>query len=154
MMKGLTAPEQVAAQHDAQTPAAAPLILVVDDAPDIRELLKLHLTAAGYRVAAAEDAVSAGHCISTEMPELVIADYRMPYMNGVEFIAALRADSTLPDVPVIFMTDAAGMTELDGNTFGFPILTKPVFADRLLATVAQQLSKNGRHRKPAAQPSK
>jgi DNA-binding response OmpR family regulator len=153
MMKGLTAPEQAAAEQAPAQPAA-PLILVVDDAPDIRELLRLHLTSSGYRVALAEDAVAAGHCINNEMPELVIADYKMPYMNGVDFIAALRADSTLPDVPVIFMTDIDGSHELSGNTFGFPIVTKPVFADRLLETVAAELAGSGWHRRRAAPRSK
>jgi CheY-like chemotaxis protein len=137
VIKGLTAREQAPRPHEA---AKAPLILVVDDSADIRELLRLHLGDAGYRVVTAEDAVAAGHCVTHELPSLIIADYKMPYMNGVEFIAALRADPTIPDLPVVFITDTDATPELSGKTFGFPLLTKPILADRLCATVAAQLA--------------
>jgi CheY-like chemotaxis protein len=137
VIKGLTAPEQA---PRAAEPARPPLVLVVDDSADIRELLRLHLGDAGYRVVTAEDAVAAGHCVARELPNLIIADFKMPYMNGVEFIAALRADATIPDIPVIFITDTDASAELTGRTFGFPLLTKPVLADKLLATVATQLA--------------
>ena len=124
--------------------ARPPLVLVVDDADDIRQLLRLHLSDAGYRVATAEDAVEAGHCVTRELPNLIIADFKMPYMNGVDFIAALRADATIPDLPVVFMTDVDASSEIAGKTFGFPLVTKPVLADTLLATVADQLRKMAR----------
>jgi CheY-like chemotaxis protein len=53
---------------------------------------------------AAEDAVTAEHCVVEHVPDLIIADYKMPYMNGVDFVGALRADPTLPDIPVVFLT--------------------------------------------------
>ena len=137
MIKGLIAAEQGPRQPE---PARPPLVLVVDDSADIRELLRLHLSDAGYRVVTAEDAVAAGHCVTRELPGLIIADFKMPYMNGVDFIAALRADATIPDIPVIFITDTDATPELTGKTFGFPLLTKPVLADKLLATVAAQLA--------------
>jgi CheY-like chemotaxis protein len=118
---------------------SAALILVVDDDEDMRELLRLHLEGAGYRVIAAEDAVAAGHRVVDSPPDLIIADYRMPYMNGVDFIGALRADSTIPDIPVIFLTAMEDAPELVGKTYGFPLLTKPLLADELLSTVAAQL---------------
>lgn len=114
-------------------------ILVVDDDDDMRELLRLHLEGAGYRVLAAEDAVAAGHCLLDSMPDLIIADYRMPYMDGVSFVGALRGDASIPDLPVIFLTALENAPELVGKTYGFPVLTKPLLADELLATVATQL---------------
>lgn len=117
----------------------SPHILVVDDDPSMRELLALHLTGAGYSVAAAEDAVDAGQCMRERLPDLIIADYKMPYMSGQDFISAVRADAAIPDLPVIFMTAVENRAELSGKTFGFPLLTKPLYADELLALVASEL---------------
>ena len=147
-MKGMIGP-----RHGAQDiPAAGPgYILVVDDDEDMRELVRLHLQNAGHRVVTAEDAVVAGHRVMERVPDLIIADCRMPYMSGTEFIAALRSDVTIPDIPVIFMTGMENTSELVGKTFGFPLLTKPMLADELLAMVARQLSAR-RVRQPPAGP--
>ena len=66
------------------------LILVVDDEAIMRELLGLHLRGAGYRVVAAEDAIAAGHRVLGQVPDLIVCDFKMPYMNGNDFIGALR----------------------------------------------------------------
>jgi DNA-binding response OmpR family regulator len=138
-MKGLTGPQQ---HHgESPRPATAPIahILVIDDDPMSRKLLGINLRDAGYSVDCAEDAVAAGHCVVERLPDLVIADFRMPFMNGDEFIAALRADSSIPDLPVIFITSQENRPQIAGRTFGFPLLTKPLQAEELLAVVASQL---------------
>src|SRR2546425_1014893 len=96
-------------------------ILVVDDDQTIRELLQLHLRNAGYAVHVAEDAVEAGHLVLRSPPDLIIADVNMPHMDGFEFIAAVRADNSLPYIPVIFLT-----SEEEGEIRG-----KELGADRL-----------------------
>ena len=116
-----------------------PKILIVDDSTDMRELLALHLRNAGYRVVMAEDAVVAGHRVAEAVPDLIICDFNMPFMSGVDFVAALRADATIPDIPIVFITSRDYAGQLSGKTFGFPLLTKPLVADDLLATVADQL---------------
>jgi two-component system chemotaxis response regulator CheY len=82
-------------------------ILVVDDDESIRELLRMHLSNAGYEVNVAEDAIAAGYLVLRSPPDLIISDVSMPHMDGFEFIAALKADSTLPKIPVIFPTTTA-----------------------------------------------
>jgi len=138
-MKGLTGPQQ--RRTEQHQPATTPIahILVVDDDPMSRKLLGMNLRDAGYSVTCAEDAVAAGHCVVERLPDLVIADFKMPYMNGDEFIAALRADSSIPDLPVIFITGEENRSQIAGRTFGFPLLTKPLQAEELLAIVAAQL---------------
>lgn len=138
-MKGLTAPQLRAkdgAQHAAPNQGH---ILVVDDDPMTSKLIELNLREAGYSVTCAEDAVAAGHRVVERLPDLVIADFKLPYMNGVDFIAAMRADASIPDLPVIFITSIANRPEIAGKTFGFPLLVKPLAAGELLATVAAQL---------------
>ena len=105
----------------------------------MRELLRLLLCEAGYQVATAEDAVEAGHCLLRSLPDLLIADFRMPYMDGVEFVRAMRADVTIPDIPVIFITGMENVVGLAGRTFGFPVLAKPLRSEQLLGAVQAAL---------------
>ena len=114
-------------------------ILIVDDDESIRELLRLHLSAAGYEVNVAADAIAAGYMVLRGAPDLIITDVSMPHMDGFEFIAALKADKALPYIPVIFLTS---MEEGDhrGKELGaVGYLTKPVRADRLLELVAKNV---------------
>jgi CheY-like chemotaxis protein len=114
-------------------------ILVVDDDESIRELLRMHLAAAGYEVLVASDAIAAGYVVLKAPPDLIITDVSMPHMDGFEFVAALRSDTTLPSIPVIFLTSIE-----DGDSRGRELgavgyVTKPVRADRLLSLVAQHV---------------
>lgn len=114
-------------------------ILVVDDDESIRGLLRMHLTAAGYEVQLAADAIAAGYSVLKAPPDLIITDVNMPHMDGFEFVAALKADTSLPRIPVIFLTSVE-----DGDSRGRALgavgyVTKPVRADRLLSLVAQHV---------------
>jgi CheY-like chemotaxis protein len=115
-------------------------VLVVDDDDGLRELLRLHLSAAGYEVQAAEDAIAAGYLVLRSPPDLIICDVNMPHLDGFEFIAAVKGDKSLPDIPVIFLTS---MEEGDhrGRSLGaVGYVTKPVRGDKLLALVAQHVA--------------
>jgi CheY-like chemotaxis protein len=117
----------------------AATILVVDDDEGIRELLRLHLSSAGYSVNVADDAISAGYLVLRSPPDLIISDVVMPHMDGFEFVRALKSDRSIPDIPVIFLTSVE-----DGDARGKELgavgyLTKPVRADRLLSLVAQHV---------------
>ena len=111
-------------------------ILVVDDNANMRQLLELHLRSAGYEVQLAEDGLAAGYIVLRSPPDLIITDVNMPHMDGFEFITALRADTSLPRFPVIFLTtEEEG--ELRGRALGaVGYVAKPIRADRLLALVA------------------
>jgi DNA-binding response OmpR family regulator len=114
-------------------------ILVVDDDDSIRELLRLHLSAAGYRVEVAADAIAAGYSVLRGAPDLILTDISMPHMTGFEFIAALRADKSVAHIPVIFLTSIED-GDLRGKELGAAgYITKPVRADKLLALVAQHV---------------
>jgi CheY-like chemotaxis protein len=117
----------------------AATILVVDDDPNVRELLQLHLSAAGYAVQVAADAIAAGYLVLRTPPDLIVCDVNMPHMDGFEFIAALKADKSIPNIPVIFLT-----TFEEGDQRGKELgvvgyVTKPILADRLLSLVAQHV---------------
>jgi len=115
-------------------------ILVVDDDESIRELLRLHLSAAGYEVHVAADAIAAGHLVLRSPPDLIISDISMPYMNGFEFVEALKADQSLPYIPVIFLTSMEDGDHRGKELGAVGYITKPVRSDRLLALVAQHVA--------------
>ena len=117
----------------------AATILVVDDDANVRELLRLHLGAAGYDVQVAADGIQAGYSVLRQRPDLIICDVNMPHMDGFEFISALNADATIPKIPVVFLT-----TFEDGDQRGKELgvvgyLHKPIRADRLLSLVAKHV---------------
>jgi CheY-like chemotaxis protein len=118
------------------TPASKGRIAVIDDDRFIRYLLDLHLRKAGYEVFAAEDAVAAGRAILERTPDVILCDVDMPFMDGYEFVSALRADPATRHIPVIFLTVNKGVGER-AKQLGAGHLVKPVMADELLSTVAR-----------------
>ena len=117
----------------------AATILVVDDDESIRDLLRMHLSAAGYDVQVAEDAIAAGYLVLRSPPDLIITDINMPHMDGFEFIAALKADTTIPRIPVVFLTSYEEGDERGKALGAVGYLTKPVRADKLLQVVARHV---------------
>jgi CheY-like chemotaxis protein len=115
-------------------------ILVIDDDESMRDLLRLHLAAAGYDVEVAADAIAAGYSVLRSPPDLIITDVNMPHLDGFEFIEALRSDKTLPKIPVIFLTSVEEGDHRGKSLGAVGYVTKPVRADKLLSLVAQHVS--------------
>src|ERR1700704_1990640 len=107
-------------------------ILVLDHDRSIRELLQLHLSNAGYEALVAEDVIAAGGVILNCVPDLMIVEVDMPFMNGIEFVATLKADSRTRDIPVVFLGSNADFDDLARGLGAVAFLTKPIYADRLL----------------------
>lgn len=127
-------------------------ILVVEDNASVRELVDLHLRAAGHDVRLAEDAVIAGRMLLESVPDLLVVDVGMPYINGRDFVATLVADQTIPTIPVIFLTGDATFSE-QAAVLGGDFLRKPCSSDALLELVDRRLRERGQaplHALPAA----
>ena len=73
-------------------------VLVVDDEPPIRRLLRTSLAASGYRIVEAEDAEGAMGMLATEKPDLMILDLGLPDKGGLELISEIRKTSAVPIV--------------------------------------------------------
>ena len=86
-------------------------ILVVDDEPDVTELLVYHLKAKGYLVEALNNPNASIGLARTFLPDLVVLDVMMPELNGIQICRMLRADPKLKQVPVIFLTAKAEETD-------------------------------------------
>ncbi len=83
-------------------------ILVADDSPNIREILKLSLETDGYTVVLAEDGDQALAMVEQEKPDLVIMDIMMPRVNGFQVCRRLKGDRATHDLPVIMLTAKSG----------------------------------------------
>jgi len=81
-----------------------PNILVVEDEPAIRELLKINLVDAGYEVREAADAEAANALLKEALPDLVLLDWMLPGQSGLAFAKQLRADPRTKQLPVIMVT--------------------------------------------------
>ena len=124
---------------------ARPLILIVDDEPAVRELMKLHLAGEGYEVRLADDAIVAARALRESPPALMLVDIAMPYMDGLEFVASLSSELT--EVPIVFMTGDAALLSA-ARALGAPCLKKPFGIAELLERVREQLQ-----RRPPREPS-
>lgn len=83
-------------------------ILVVEDDPAIRESVSECLEDEGYSVVRAANGLEALRLLQAgSRPELILLDLHMPVMDGEELVAALRADETLGQIPVVLMTGSA-----------------------------------------------
>ena len=89
--------------------AREPTVLVIDDEPPIRRLLRTTLTAAGYRVAEAETATAGLRSLTVEKPDLVILDLGLPDHSGIELIAEIRRASQVPIVVLSARHDERSM---------------------------------------------
>jgi CheY-like chemotaxis protein len=119
--------------------------MVVDDAPDIRRLLDLVLSMAGYSVVEAATGVDAVRMLRDDpLPDIVLLDVQMPEMDGWETLERLRGDPHTEGLPVIVCT-VAGMAQdgLRAWTLGCDgFVTKPVNLVDLVAQVDQVLARD------------
>ena len=82
-------------------------ILVVDDDPDLLELLKLHFTAHTHSVDGAESVAEAMTLAARRRPDAVVLDFCLPHIDGARFIEILRADPLTKDTPVVVVSAAS-----------------------------------------------
>ena len=81
-----------------------PTILVVEDEPAIQDLIQINLQMAGYRILIHGNAEDAIKGIQRELPDLVLLDWMLPGMSGVELARRLRGDARTKSLPIILLT--------------------------------------------------
>ena len=141
-------------QRSAATPAPLGTVLVVEDEPDVAELIRYHLAKEGYDVritANGGDAVKYAHSMQ---PDLILLDIMVPQLNGWEVCRRLKQDPETRAVPVIMVT---GRVEEGDKVLGFELgaddyVTKPFSPRELVARVravarrGKQLDRTAAHR--------
>ncbi len=118
-------------------------LLVVEDVPNIRELLTVTLRFKGYPVKTAKNGKEALEMIAKDRPALIITDILMPVMDGYAFVQNLRKDVKTHDIPVIFLS-ATYVTPED-KTFALSLgasrfIEKPIDTEDFLLTIAELLT--------------
>ena len=118
-------------------------LLVVDDEPNIRELLSASLRYAGFDVATAADGNEAMTAARAQRPDLLVLDVMMPGIDGFEVVRRLRGEGV--QCPVLFLT-ARDSTEdkVTGLTLGGDdYVTKPFSLEEVVARIRAILRRNG-----------
>lgn len=113
--------------------AKNPLVLVVEDSEDTRDMMRLALEARGYRVCEAENGESAIKVAEREQPNAILMDISMPVLNGLTATARIRQFPALATIPIIAVTahhdaDLRAGAEASGFT---AYVTKPIDFDWL-----------------------
>jgi CheY-like chemotaxis protein len=114
-------------------------ILVVDDEPDLRHMLRRVFERAGHQVVEAANGAAAMRCISEEAPNLVVTDVMMPVMDGAELIRLLRDDPSTAHLPIVAVSG-----DLHLAHGADAVLSKPYIWKELIA-VSDRLLGNGQH---------
>lgn len=120
-------------------------ILIVDDEPDLVEMVKARLEAGGYEVISACDGTEGLKKAIGQQPRLIILDIIMPHMDGYLVLERLKANSSTRRIPVVMLT-ARGDTqsifkaqELKADDY----LIKPFKSEELLSSVIRNISSEG-----------
>ena len=121
-------------------------ILIIDDDAEFANVLRLHLTSAGYAAEVAEDAVDGGKALLANPPALILCDINMPFMSGLDLLSLMQSDPKLASIPLVFISgrnDAETMAKavkLGAADF----LAKPIAREQLLESIEACLQAGGR----------
>jgi CheY-like chemotaxis protein len=119
-----------------------PLVLVVDDFADNREMYSEYLTFSGYDVIEAKNGKEALEAAQSRAPDIIIMDLSLPVMDGWEATRRLKADDRTRRIPVVALTGHAlaghsqGAREAGCDSF----LAKPCLPDQLVAEIKRMLA--------------
>lgn len=124
---------------------APPLVLVVDDYADAREMYAEYLEFSGFRVAEAKNGEEAIEKAASLMPDVILMDLSLPVMDGWEATRRLKADTKTRKIPVVALTGHALAGHSDGARKAGcdAFVTKPCLPDALVAEVRKVLKGRG-----------
>ena len=113
-------------------------VLVVDDDPQICALVELTLGGVGYEVDAASNGREALDLVAMRRFDVILLDYQMPLMNGVEFARAYRSTPG-PHAPIVVTSAVYDVTQFATETHAADVLPKP-FSPRVLLDVIAEVT--------------
>jgi DNA-binding response OmpR family regulator len=118
-------------------------VLIVDDEPNITEVLKMNLEASGEFEVLVENAPANALSAARQFkPDLILLDVMMPGTDGGQVAAQMNADPLLKPIPIVFLTAAVTKDEaeiLSDRIGGYPFIAKPVGIEELIASIKKHL---------------
>jgi two-component system, cell cycle response regulator DivK len=119
-----------------------PLVLVVEDYQDAREMYAAYLQFSGYRVAEATDGFEAIEKSIQLLPDIILMDLALPKMDGWEATRRLKSDERTRDIPIVALTGhaLAGFAEGARVAGCDAFVTKPCLPDALVAEIQRMLA--------------
>ncbi|MBJ2286911.1 response regulator [Pseudomonas sp. MF6755] len=117
-------------------------ILVVDDEYLIADILGYALEDEGFMVVKASNGQKGLEVLERERPALIITDFMMPVMDGLEFANAVRALPAVNHLPIILISGAQAHLGMERSDLFDAVLDKPFNIDTILATVRRLLAAN------------
>ena len=118
-----------------------PKILIADDLEDMRVLVRLMLGRQGWEIFEAEDGSVAVELSRSEMPNVILMDYNMPILDGIEACKVIKATDETKHIPILIYTGASVAdirdAALDAGATNF--LTKPILPPDLLREIKKAL---------------
>ena len=124
------------------TETAKPLVLVVEDYQDAREMYAAYLQFSGYRVAEATNGIEAIDKSIELMPDIILMDLALPRMDGWEATRRLKLDDRTKHIPIVALTGhaLAGHAEGARQAGCDSFVTKPCLPDALVAEIQRMLA--------------
>jgi response regulator RpfG family c-di-GMP phosphodiesterase len=115
-------------------------ILLVDDDPALRTLLRTTFEVADVEVSEADSAESARRKIRAARPDVIVLDVKMPGMSGLEFCAELKEAPKTKDIPIVLLTGSDGDTSTAAKRAGADAFVRKPFSPLELLSVAERLA--------------
>jgi CheY-like chemotaxis protein len=128
------------------TTRAQPLVLVVEDYPDAREMYSAYLQFSGFEVAEATNGVEAIEKAQELVPDIILMDLALPRMDGWEATRRLKGDARTGHIPIVALTGhaLAGHAEGARQAGCDAFVTKPCLPDALVAEIKRLLEPQSR----------
>jgi two-component system, cell cycle response regulator DivK len=124
----------------------APLVLVVDDVADGREIVSEYLKLGGYELALAGDGIEAVQQAQDLLPDVILMDVWLPKMDGLEATKRLRQDPRTKDIPIIALT-AHGLASARTRALEAgcdAVITKPFLPEALEQEIERQIARRAK----------
>ena len=116
-------------------------VLIVEDDPSLRTVIRMVLEQARYEVLEARHGIAALELMESDMPDLVVADLRMPLMDGVELIGRMRSSQKTASVPIVLLSGLLPDPEV--TKLADAVVAKPFEPADLVAAISGSLDARG-----------
>jgi len=119
-------------------------VLVVDDEENIRNILEYNLELHGFKVYQAEDGPTALELAREKKPGMILLDWIMPGMNGLQVLEKLKADQNTKSIPVVMLTAKKLLTDIVKTLYAGvdDYITKPFEPEKLCKMIKRKLESN------------